>query len=73
MSSWRPIELLVILPYCSHNPQRLYASVFSPVKRAFTPDTNAIVRLDTDRYLVESGPRRTFGQGESFHFYEHQE
>jgi hypothetical protein len=43
------IDLLTLPPHCSHTVQPLDVGVFAPIKRDLASETNAALRLDTDR------------------------
>jgi hypothetical protein len=43
------IDLLILLPHCSHILQPLDVGVFAPLKRALASETDAALRLDTGR------------------------
>jgi hypothetical protein len=43
------IDLLIMPPHCSHVLQPLDVSVFAPLKRALSKETDKVARLDSSR------------------------
>ena len=43
------IDLLIMPPHCSHMLQPLDVSVFAPLKRALSKETDKVARLDSSR------------------------